>query len=337
MSFKNILGQEYAKGVFRNILQKGCLAHAYIFSGPGGTGKSLFADEVTKSLNCIHMDGDVDPCDKCISCRKVDSETSSDVIKISLEKGRKLIGIKEIRTLQESAALKPAESDLKTFIINDTDKLSEEASNCLLKTLEEPPLSTLIILLVNSMEALPETIVSRCQVIRFFSLPVNVVNSYLQERFEVEKDTAEWISTFSGGSIGYATMVYDEGLFKKNELLMERLTKLTVEDNFSLSQEIHGWFADKETPEEKRSYLKIVLELFLSFYRDILILKTNSADEGRYLNRKQRREMEFMATSLNVDTLENIIDQILSAINNVNDNANTSFLLENLLTNIASI
>ncbi len=337
MSFKNILGQEYAKDVFRNILQKGSLAHAYIFFGPGGTGKSLFANEVTKSLNCIDMDGDVDPCDKCISCRKVDSGTSSDVIRISLEKGRKQIGIDEVRTLQGSAALKPVESDLKTFIINDTDKLSEEAFNCLLKTLEEPPPSTLIILLVNSMDALPETIVSRCQVIRFFSLPVNLVNSYLQEQFKVEKDISEWISTLSGGSIGYATMINDEGLFKKNELLVERLIKLTVEDNFNLSQEIHSWFAGKETPEEKRSCLKIVLELFLSFYRDLLIIKTNSADDGRYLNRTQRRVMEFKAKSCSVDSLITIIDQIIFAINNVNANANTSFLLENLLTNIASI
>ena len=337
MSFKNILGQEYAKGIFRNILQKGCLAHAYIFFGPGGTGKSLFAGEVTKSLNCIHMDGDVDPCDKCISCRKVDSGASSDIIQISIEKGKKLIGINEVRTLQESAALKPVEFDLKTFIINDTDKLSEEASNCLLKTLEEPPPSTLIILLVDSIEALPETIVSRCQVIRFFSLPVNVVNAYLQERFSVEKNTSEWISSFSAGSIGYATMVMDEGLFEKNELLIGRLTKLTIEENFKLSQEIHSWFAGKETPEEKRYYLKIVLELLLSFYRDILIIKTNPTDESRYLNKSQRREMEFMAKSQSVDSLANIIDQILSAIDNVNHNANTSFLLENLLTNIALI
>lgn len=336
MSFKKVLGQDQATHTFQRILKKGRLSHAYIFLGIDGVGRSLFARQLAKGLNCAVID--TDSCDRCISCRKIDAGTAPDVLWISLEKGRKFLGIQDMKALQDSAALKPVESNHKIFIIQDANKLSEEASNCLLKTLEEPPPSTLIILLVNSLDSLPETIVSRCQIIRFLNLQKDVILSLLKDHYKGNIEYIEWLAHISNGSIGNAITLIEEDLYKKNDALINSLFSLKIIDNFRLSQKIHDWLPEsKKTLEEKRGYLKIILDLILYYYRDILICKTKPPAELHYFNSKHKDLIVNQNHLFSLDEIMKIIDQIITAVSNLESNANTNLLFENLLTRIAIV
>lgn len=339
MSFKDILGQDHVVQTFQKILKKEHLAHAYIFFGMDGVGKALFARQLTKTLNCSEID--FDSCGECVSCRKIDAESSPDIMWILLEKGKKLLGIDDVRGLQNSAALRPVESHSKIFIISDANKLSDEALNCLLKTLEEPPPSTMIILLVQSLDSLPETIVSRCQVIRFASLSNDIVRTILQRIYKDKIDSIdslEWFVQISNGSVGNAITLIEEGLYEKNKSLISRLANLELIDNFTLSQEIHEWISEnKKTLEEKRSYLKIILDMVLYYYRDILICKTKPFDKIHFFNREHISLIRDQSSLLTIGDITNIIDHIFAAFNNLESNANTNFLFENLLTRIAIV
>ncbi|MGR3220059.1 MAG: DNA polymerase III subunit delta' [Candidatus Anammoxibacter sp.] len=339
MSFKDILGQDHVVQTFQKIIKKSHLAHAYIFFGMDGVGKSLFAQQLTKTLNCNAVD--FDSCGKCVSCRKIEAGSSPDIMWVSLQKGKKLLGIDDVRAVQDSAALKPVESNHKIFIIREADKLSEEALNCLLKTLEEPPPATMIILLIQSLDSLPETIVSRCQVIRFRSLSNDIVLTVLQENYKDKTgsiDSLEWFVQISNGSAGNAITLIEEDLYEKNKFLISSLTNLKLIDNFSLSQAIHEWIPEnKKTLEEKRSYLKIILDLVLYYYRDILICKTNSFDGIHFFNPEYISLIRDQSRLLTISNISDIIDHIFTAFNNLESNANTNFLFEHLLTRIAIV
>ncbi|MGR3317748.1 MAG: DNA polymerase III subunit [Candidatus Anammoxibacter sp.] len=339
MSFNDVLGQDHVAQTFQKILKKDHLAHAYIFFGMDGVGKSLFARQLTKTLNCNEID--FDSCNECVSCRKIDAGSSPDIMWMSLEKGKKMLGIDDVKTLRNSAALKPVESDYKIFIIREANKLSEEALNCLLKTLEEPPPSTMIILLAQSLDSLPETIVSRCQVIRFLSLSNDIVRTLLQKTYKDNIDSIdslEWFVQISNGSVGNAITLIEEDLYGKNKSLISSLANLKQIDNFRLSQEIHEWISEnKKTLEEKRSYLKIILDLILYYYRDILICKTKPPEKIHFFNREHINLIRDQSSLLTIGDITNIIDYVFAAFNNLESNANTNFLFENLLTRIAVV
>lgn len=336
MSFKDVLGQDHIVQNFQKTIEKDLLAHAYVFTGIDGIGKSLFAKQLAKRLNCSA--NDIDSCDKCVNCRKIDMETSSDVHWISLGKSKKFLGIKDIKALQDTAALKPVESNYKIFVIKDANRLSEEASNSLLKTLEEPPLSSIIILLASSLDSLPETIVSRCQIIRFLNLSQDTIHEILKNRYKDNVETLEWFAQISNGSVGNAINLIEEDLYKKNELLVECLSNLCKVDNFKLSKQIHDWIPDsKKTLEEKRSYLKIILDLILCYYRDLLVLKIEHCGKIHYFNNEQKCLIEKQSMLFTYDDIATTIDQIIAAVSDLESNANTNFIFENLFIEIANI
>ena len=336
MSFKDVLGQDHVVHSFQKTIEKGLVAHAYIFSGSDGIGKSLFTKQFAKMLNCSV--NHIDSCDKCINCRKIDTDNSSDVHLISLEKSKKFLGIKDIKALQETAALKPVELNYKIFIFKDANRLSEEAFNSLLKTLEEPSPSSIIILLASSIDSLPETIVSRCQIIRFFNLSKNIINEILKNRYKDTVDNLEWFARIADGSAGKAINFIEEDLYKKNASIIKSLSNLSKDDNFDLSQQIHDWIpVNKKTLEEKRAYLKIILGLILCYYKDLLMFKIEPYGKIQYFNIEQKSLIEKQSLLFAHDDIAIIMDQVITAVNNLESNANTNFIFENLLIKIANI
>lgn len=334
MSFKNILGQEHVIQNLQKVLKKGCLPHSYIFLGMQGVGKTFTAKELAKSLNC--KESDTDSCGKCVNCKRISIGTSPDVHWISLESDKKFIGINDIKELQYASSLKPVESNYKIFIIQNADRLSEEASNCLLKTLEEPPLSTLIILITNSLDFLLETIVSRCQIIKFLNLPKDTIKTFLRTNYSIDEGALEWYTHVSNGSIGEAVKLMNANLFNKNETLINDLFNLKVRDNFKISKEIQDGIANEEKSfEEKRSYLKTILNLILNYYRDLLLYKTGVVEKSYYFNSKHEDLIKAQSNLISIETIIKIIDHIFVAFDNLESNANTNLLLENLLTRLA--
>lgn len=232
MSFTSILGQQKAVLSLQNQLRTNRIAHGYLFVGPEGVGRKKTAVEVAKVLNCQKKDKTlIDSCNECISCKKIDKNIHPDVHLIDFswqarlleEKVEKQTQIKidSIRELQRDINLKHFEGNYKVFIIDRSEKMSQEAMNCLLKTLEEPPANSVLILITTSLDMLRRTIVSRCQVIKFSRLLEGIIRKILSEKFNISTDL-DRITKFANGSV---TKVMAEDFVEK----IESVNKLWVE------------------------------------------------------------------------------------------------------------
>lgn len=196
MAFRDILGQEQALVLLQKALASGRLGHAYLFSGPPGVGKRLTALQFAKALVC--RTASADACDACIACQKVITGNHPDVISISPEGAT--IRIEHIRTLQRQLGYKPYESQRTIMILDGCESLTPPAANALLKTLEEPPASALLLLLTSKRETLPLTILSRCQHIPFRPLAPSHVRTLLIQQ-GMDPASAAIAATLSAGRL----------------------------------------------------------------------------------------------------------------------------------------
>src|SRR5512137_1693829 len=196
MPFDTILGQKQAVNQLRTALRSGHLAHAYLFSGIEGIGKFTVAVAFAKALNC-HTHAD-DSCDNCVACRKIEKRLHPDVFFVEPDKN--IIKIEQVRDIQKKIIFKPMEGRNKVVIIDQAEKLNLHAANCLLKTLEEPPDDTVIILVAHTAMALLPTIVSRCQRIRFAPLSAAAIREHLAAR-GVEPEEARLAAALAQGSL----------------------------------------------------------------------------------------------------------------------------------------
>jgi len=201
-SFKEVIGQNHIKVTLLSEITSGKLAHAYLFSGPRGIGKTTLARLLAKSVNCVKPQ-DGEPCNNCPSCLEIMQDNSLDLIEIDAASNR---GINEIRELREQVKYAPAKSRYKIFIIDEVHMLTSEAFNALLKTLEEPPAHAIFILATTELHQLPETIISRCQRFDFKKVSFTEIIGYLEricsaERVKVDKKVLENVARFSQGYV----------------------------------------------------------------------------------------------------------------------------------------
>jgi DNA polymerase-3 subunit delta' len=219
MAFENIVGQEKAIGILKSQLKFNRIAHSYIFFGPEGVGRKKTAIELAKALNC-EQSGNT-PCDECVSCKKIDKMIHPDVhlidyvwqSKVLEEKvpksGRNVIKIGTIRAIQRGINLKLFEGRYRVFIVDSAETLNREAANCLLKTLEEPSPNSLIVLITDTLETLPGTVISRCQQIKFRMLSEEFIFEQMHRCYDVDRVKAGQISGISQGSLGKAILLKD--------------------------------------------------------------------------------------------------------------------------------
>jgi len=210
-SFSEIVGQDHVKKVLTNALKMGRVAHAYIFAGPRGTGKTTTARILAKSLNCESRK-DAEPCNRCQSCLAIDEGAFMDVVELDAASNR---GIDEIRRIREAAGYRPIEGKYKVYIIDEVHMLTKEAFNALLKTLEEPPEHVVFVLATTNLEKVPPTIVSRCQVLEFKNLPENLIFERLKEvsskeRMEIEEDALRFLARRAEGGMRDALTLLEQ-------------------------------------------------------------------------------------------------------------------------------
>ena len=223
MSFGDIINQQKAKSILLGQLSSGKVPHAYLFLGQDGVGRNKTALELAKALNCQTNFGKKtfsEPCGHCLACGKIDRLIHPDVQLINFAWQANLLGedvekqksikIKTIRAVQYEINLKPVESRWKIFIIDPAEEITDDAANCLLKTLEEPPPWTVIILLAKHKENLPATIVSRTQMIPFQPLSEQEVANYLIINSKIPDKQADAIAKLSEGSISYALKLLED-------------------------------------------------------------------------------------------------------------------------------
>jgi DNA polymerase-3 subunit delta' len=274
--FEKIIAQDKAKKILSEQIKNNKIPHAYIFMGEEGTGKMLTAIEFAKILNCTINDytkTDAGPCNHCLSCEHIDKGTFPDLHIINFEKqdeiadkesekGKTKLGIKLIRYMQEKVYIKATDGKWKFFIIEPAEKMTIEAFNCLLKTLEEPPDNTIIILIAKHKETIPVTILSRSQTVFFQPLNSGEISKYLQDKHFLSLENANKIAESSDGSIEKAEKVM---LNTQNEYstLWTELTnkKLALADIITKSKSVAK---DRDSAIEA---LSIISENATKFFR----------------------------------------------------------------------
>jgi DNA polymerase-3 subunit gamma/tau len=238
--FSEIVGQSHVKKLFKNALIKGKVSHSYLFAGPRGTGKTSTARILAKALNCEHPVDGYEPCNECESCIAIDSGKTMDIVEMDAASNR---GIDEIRAIRDKVGYLPVESKYKVYIIDEVHMLTKEAFNALLKTLEEPPEHTFFILATTEMQKVPETILSRCQIVEFRRIPVDVIEKRLKEICEKEgikykDDAIKHIAKRAKGGMRDAISLLEEtSRFSSANLTIENVLQVLGEVPESVVEE----------------------------------------------------------------------------------------------------
>ncbi len=211
MSFENIIGNDKIKQELEENIRNNTVSHSYLFIGQDGIGKKLFAKEFAKMELCLD---DNNACDKCSSCIKFNSDNNPDFVIIKPDGNS--IKISQIRDMQDNVYKKPIVSNKKVFIIDDSDKMTEEAQNSLLKTLEEPPEYITIILITSNENKLLNTIRSRCLKINFNNITTKEIIDYIS-REQIMSEPSDSLLSMCNGSIGKLIKI-NQNLLEYNEI-----------------------------------------------------------------------------------------------------------------------
>jgi DNA polymerase III subunit delta' len=303
MPFTLFKGQDSAISFLKLSIKNNRLSHAYIFAGPEGVGKRLIAINFAKALNCANMTG-YEPCETCPSCKKINESSHPDVSIISPDKEGGSIKIEDVRKIIKDVYLKPFEARKKVYIIDGAESMKHEAANALLKTLEEPPADSILILIAENTNALFQTIVSRSQVVRFFPLKKNEIELILTKEYGVDETNAHILSHLSDGRLGEAIRFRDSDVFAKRASLIKNIAS----DSLDL---------DNVNKDDVRLYLDILL----SWYSDILNTKAG-ADALLLVNIDKKDIITNEARRLNFEYLEGVINSIVSTFTYLDQSVN---------------
>ena len=332
MSFANIKGQDRAIAYLKTSLKNNRLSNAYIFCGPDGVGKFLTAMNFAKAVICANSVSH-ESCDGCPSCKKIDSFTHPDVFVLRPQnEGRQTHGlysertrgikIDDIRRLIKDIYLKPFEAKKKVYIIEEAQSMKHEAANALLKTLEEPPTDSMLILITDNLKALFQTIVSRSQVIRFYPLKPAQIKEVLIREAALDETKASVLSRLSSGRLGKALAYTDEDIFQKRSSLI----------NSVLKGSDAGLFFD-DVPKEK---IRLYLDILLAWFKDVLSAKAG-ADDSMLVNIDKIDSISNEAKRLSFDYLEDVINNIILTLSYLDQNANTKLAMSVLALKINDI
>ncbi len=330
-----ITGHTWAVSQLQHSLQVGTDAQAYLISGVAGIGKALLALRLAQALNCEGSPGE--PCLTCRDCKRIERGSHPDVriagmtsqavgLKPDEAARQKELKIATVRAWQHDIALRPYEARRRVFILHDAERLNEEASNAMLKTLEEPPSYATLILVANSTDLLP-TIVSRCRVLRLRPLPRRQVQAALVAREVVEAEAA-MLAAWSGGRIGWAFGMLDrpDEIARRDEQIAALLALHQGESGAGMR------WAEQRAKEYRGGEQELVfawLELWQGWWRDVL-LTAAGCPEG-VVNIDRRRELEQSAAQHPLPNAFSFATRIGQAAQQLRENGNPQLVLESLV------
>ena len=322
MSFKDVLGHSKPITLLQRAIKNEKVINSYLFLGNEGIGKKYVALQFAKALNCLGGEADRgDACDHCISCRKIDHGLHADVLLIEPE-GQN-IKVDQVRQLQKELAYRPYEGKRRVCILTAADRMAPHIPNTLLKTLEEPPLHTVIILLANNSRFILPTILSRCQTVRFNPLPIPLVSQWLMQGKGLQEAEAYLLASLSEGSPGKASEIQEEIRQVPREELLKDWVGLK-----SLSFErIGSWV---ESLPSQRENLLLMLEVAKTLLRDLVVVKTLEK-EPKLIHSDLLQGMKSMAANWSLSSLLKRMEILHQTTIAIKANANTSLALEAMM------
>jgi DNA polymerase-3 subunit delta' len=342
LSWQTIRGHDALIQSFRRAVQRGRLAHAYLFAGPPGVGKYTFARELAKALLCegrSASDEVLTACDDCPSCIQVEAGTHPDYYYATRSPESHEFRIDLMRELCHGFALKSARGKGKVVLIDDADDLNEESANCFLKTLEEPPSRSILILISSSLDRQLRTVVSRCQVIRFAPLPLPLVEEILRSRPVGDEQTLippellPRLARLSDGSPGLALKLADPALWEFRQTFLLELTRMPL-DNVALSQGLVEFVesAGKESAA-LRGRARLVLRLLIDFLGDALALSQQGS--ARRTEADDRPLLDALAGRAGLEALLGMLERCLEADRQIERRLQLVLVLEGLMDALA--
>ena len=344
-NFNEVIGQKVVVKTLVNAIENNKISHAYIFSGPRGTGKTSIAKIFAKTINCKNLK-DAIPCEECTNCINYNNKKEIDIIEIDAASNN---GVDEIRNLKNSVNLVPNNSKYKVYIIDEVHMLSTAAFNALLKTLEEPPKFVIFVLATTELYKVPETIVSRCQNFDFHRISMMDINKRLfeicdKENIQIDEEAIKTISLYSNGGLRDAIGLLDQLSSYKSDLI-------TVDD----VNNICGLISNEKMFEMINSIININLKnvkSMLNNYNDevknLLIIFENLVEEFKnlliYMNASDYFENEFLSekyefysNKINEEDICLIIDELNSCIKNMKFENNKILLSQLYMIKIISM
>lgn len=339
-SFDDVVGQTHVTKTLRNAISKGKQSHAYIFSGPRGTGKTSIAKVFAKAINCLNSD-DGEPCNECAICKGITQGTNSDVIEIDAASNN---GVDEIRNIRDKVKYAPSESKYKVYIIDEVHMLTTGAFNALLKTLEEPPSHAIFILATTEPHKIPPTIISRAQRFDFKAISMDQIVDRLKfvaESQSLEYDNAalEFIAKTSEGGMRDALSIMDQAIAFGDE-------RLTLQDALNVTGSVdeaalNDLFKDVVEGNVKEAFgryhhfisegkeVNRLINDMIYFVRDTIMIKTSN---------ESNESIEYDAlVSFELDTLYRMIDIINDTLVSIRFSVKQNVHFEVLLVKLAEM
>lgn len=323
--FTDIIGQEQIRGHLQTALRLHKVSHAYIINGERSSGKEFIAKIFAMALQC-EKGGD-EPCQECHSCKQALSSNHPDIIRLVHEKPN-TISIEDIRTqINQDMGIKPYQGPYKIYLINEGEKMTVQAQNALLKTLEEPPEYGVIIILTSSVESLLPTILSRCVVLNMRPVPDERVKKYLMETLKVPDYKAEVCTAFARGNIGRAKLLASSEEFEK--VREEAVTLLKYINELEISEIVTAIKKITEYQFDVSDYLDILS----IWYRDILMFKAMN-DANHLIFRQEIQYIKKVADRSSYEGIETILNALDKAKSRLAANVSFELTMELLLLTI---
>ncbi len=323
-----LLGHSWAEKLLQKHIANDDVRHAYLFTGAPGIGRRSLALAFARAINCTRPPSPGEYCGACRVCTQTARMQHPDLSMVTPEEEGGIIKVSQIRNLQHSLALTPYEARYRIALLLNFQTANASAQNALLKTLEEAPAKVILLLTADSADALLPTISSRCEILRLRPIPVELLEKELQTRWHLPAE-ARLYAHISNGRTGLALqMANDPEIVDKRKMWADEFFRL-------LPLNRRDRFAAVDALTRSRDALRLTLQVWLSLARDLLLNTHNMHDQ--LTNLDYQTEINALNASLSSSQALDMVNEIITTLDNLESNANLRLLLDNLLLAIPRI
>ena len=323
--FKDIIGHEQIIEHLQNAIRMDKVSHAYIFNGSAESGKMMLAEAFAMALQCEKQESE--PCLSCRSCKQAIDHNQPDIIYVTHEKPN-TIGVDDIRKqLNNDIVIKPYSSRYKIYIVDEAEKMNQQAQNALLKTIEEPPAYAVILLLTTNADSFLPTILSRCITLNLKAVKDSEIKSYLMKTYQIPDYQADVCTAFAQGNVGKAIkLASSESFHELKAATLQLMKRLDDIDLYEMTAAV------KQISEYKLE-INDYFDLMMIWFRDILYMKATN-DVNGLIFQDEVYDIKKQAAKRSYNGIENILEALEKAKIRLNANVNFDLVIELLLFTI---